>query len=107
MATFLKLENEMGQNKKIKYPKSFDELIKAVKEFVPSLDNNKRYQLIEGKNGKEIATQQNFETMTKEYLNEAFNMFSNITRFRDTVRVRLGIRQYLRTPGHVLPSPDH
>jgi hypothetical protein len=65
----LKLENEKGECKKIKYPESFDELIKAVKEFVPSLDNQKRYQLIDEKKGREIATQENFEIMTNEYLN--------------------------------------
>ena len=42
MSVLLKLENEKGECKKIKYPESFDELIKAVKEFVPSLDNQKR-----------------------------------------------------------------
>ena len=69
MSMLLKLENEKGECKKIKYPESFDELIKAVKEFVPSLDNQKRYQLIDEKKGREIATQENFEIMTNEYLN--------------------------------------
>ena len=69
MSVLLKLENEKGECKKIKYPESFDELIKAVKEFVPSLDNQKRYQLIDEKKGREIATQENFEIMTNEYLN--------------------------------------
>ena len=69
MAIHLKLENEKGEIKRIAYPESFDELIKAVKEFVPSEDNNKRYQLIDEKIGREIATQQNFELMTTEYSN--------------------------------------
>ena len=69
MSGFLKLVNEKGGCKKIIYPESFDEFIKAVKEYAPSIDNKKRYLLIQEKIEREIATQENFEKMTNEYLN--------------------------------------
>ena len=87
MSAFLKLLNEKDECKKIVYPGSFDELIKAIKEFVPSLDNKKRYLLIDEKRGREIATQENFEIMTNEYFNNRItpkiriNLVDNNTKY--------------------------
>ena len=45
----LKLCNENGLCRRMKFPESFDELINDVKDFAPSIDDSKRYQLIEEK----------------------------------------------------------
>lgn len=66
----LKLCNEKGVCRKMKFPESFEELINSVKDYVPSLDNSKRYQLIEEKFKREIATQKDFEIMKSDYKNE-------------------------------------
>ena len=68
----LKLVNEKGLCKRLRFPESFDELINYVKDFVPSLDDSKRYQLIEEKFKREIATQQDFEIMKSDFKNEKF-----------------------------------
>ena len=52
------------------FPENFDKLIKIAKEFVPSEDNTKRYQLIELKAKREIINQQDFELMENEYQDE-------------------------------------
>ena len=58
MSVLLKLENEKGECKKIKYPESFDELIKAVKELEEYLRANEkgllRYQYELGYNVEEL-----------------------------------------------------
>ena len=66
--------NENSKNKSICktaiYPENFEKLIQLAKEFVPSTDNKKRYQLIELKAHREITTQEDFELMTNEYQDE-------------------------------------
>ena len=66
----LKLCNENGLCRRMKFPESFDELINDVKDFAPSIDDSKRYQLIEEKFKREIATQKDFEIMKSDYKNE-------------------------------------
>ena len=66
--------NEKSKNKGLcrtaTYPENFEKLIQLAKEFVPSTDNTKRYQLIELKANREITTQEDFELMTNEYQDE-------------------------------------
>ena len=70
MAPIIKLYNMEGQCKKIPYPENFGKLIEIVKEFVPSNDNTKRYQLIELKANREIINEEDFKLMTDEYVSE-------------------------------------
>ena len=70
MSKRVKLYNSKNNCKVIAYPKSFDELIQRAKEFVHTQDNTKRYQLIEFKAKREITTQEDFELMSEEFINE-------------------------------------
>ena len=70
MSPKIKLFNNKGLCKTALYPESFESLIQLAKEFVPSTDNTKRYQLIELKANREIITQEDFEIMTNEYQDE-------------------------------------
>ena len=72
MSTKIKLYNPLNKKliKAATFPENFDKLLKIAKEFVPSEDNTKRYQLIELKANREIINQQDFELMANEYQNE-------------------------------------
>ena len=56
--------------KKFEFPNNFSSLIKKIIELNPSNDPTKRYQLIEEKSQKEIATEEDFVKMSDEYKNE-------------------------------------
>ena len=65
----IKLKNQKS-GKKIDFPNNFSSLIKKIIEFIPLNDPTKRYQLIEEKSQKEIATEEDFVKMSDEYKNE-------------------------------------
>ena len=56
--------------KRTQFPKDFESLIKKVQEFIPLNDSTKRYQFIEEKAKREITGQEDYEIMSKEFINE-------------------------------------
>jgi len=59
--------------KKMRFPKDYHSLILIVNEFLKKseqIEPNKKFQLIEEKNKKEIKNQDDFENMSKELINE-------------------------------------
>jgi hypothetical protein len=55
--------------KKMLFPKDYNTLIQAINEFIKK-EPNKKFQLIEEKNKKEIKNQDDFENMSNEFINE-------------------------------------
>jgi hypothetical protein len=66
----IKYKGPQGMVKRAEFPKDFETLIKKVQEFMPLNDNSKRYQFIEEKAKREITSQEDYEIMSKEYINE-------------------------------------
>ncbi len=61
------------------YPESFEQLINYAKELFPSVESGKRYQIIEANEKNEIATQEDFENMTKKRIgSKAVKIYINI-----------------------------
>ena len=56
--------------KRADFPVDFNSLIQKVKEFIPLNDQNKRYQLIEEKAKREITSEEDYQMMSNEYINE-------------------------------------
>jgi hypothetical protein len=56
--------------KRLDFPNDFISIIEKIKEFVPLIDPNKAYQLIEEKSKKEINNEEDFQKMSKENQNE-------------------------------------
>ena len=72
MNRFIKLStsDNPDQFKRINYPNNLDKLYKSIREFAPINDPNKKYELIEENAEREIEDQEDFELMTKEYINK-------------------------------------
>jgi hypothetical protein len=66
----IKYKGPQGMGKRAEFPKDFETLIKKVQEFMPLNDNSKRYQFIEEKAKREITSQEDYEIMSKDYINE-------------------------------------
>lgn len=56
--------------RRIDFPVDFNSLIQKIQEFMPLNDPNKRYQLIEEKANREITSEEDFQIMSKEFINE-------------------------------------
>ena len=55
--------------KRADFPSSFEELKELAKIFVPINEKNQRYQFIEEEADREVANQEDFDLMNKEYIN--------------------------------------
>jgi hypothetical protein len=54
--------------KRADFPSSFEELKELAKIFVPINEKNQRYQFIEEEADREVANQEDFDLMNKEYI---------------------------------------
>ena len=66
----IKFKGPQGKATRAQFPKDFESLIKKVQEFMPLNDSTKRYQFIEEKAKREITGQEDYEIMSKEFINE-------------------------------------
>ena len=73
MSRAIKLfKGEAQQNlvKKIPYPNDFNQLIKSVRDYAPIVEQNKKYELIEEEANREIEDQEDFELMTRYFIDK-------------------------------------
>jgi hypothetical protein len=75
----MKIFRKDGNYTRKNYPESFEQLINYAKELFPSVESGKRYQIIEANEKNEIATQEDFENMTKKRIgNKVVKIYINI-----------------------------
>ena len=82
MSRAIKLfKSEAQQNlvKKIPYPNDFNQLIKSVRDYAPIDEQNKKYELIEEEAKRVIEDQEDFELMSREYID------------KKTIKIRINI----------------
>ena len=73
MSRAIKLfKSEAQQNlvKKIPYPNDFNQLIKSVRDYAPIDEQNKKYELIEEEAKRVIEDQEDFELMTRYFIDK-------------------------------------
>ena len=66
----IKILGPSSLGKRLHFPKDYNSLLFAIKEFIKIEEPNKKYQLIEEKHQKEIKNQDDFENMSNELNNE-------------------------------------
>ena len=59
-----------SSGKKMLFPKDYNSLLLTLNDFITIKEPNKKFQLIEEKNKKEIKNQNDFEKMSNEFINE-------------------------------------
>ena len=82
MSRAIKLfKSEAQQNlvKKIPYPNDFNQLIKSERDYAPIDEQNKKYELIEEEAKRVIEDQEDFELMSREYID------------KKTIKIRINI----------------
>ena len=66
--------------KRADFPSSFEELKELAKIFVPINEKNQRYQFIEEEADREVANQEDFDLMNKEYIDK-----------KDVIKMRINV----------------